>query len=255
MKIFDSHAHYDDERYDGEREAVIKEQENKGVEYIVNCGSDLKGLKKTIELCENHPIFLGALGIHPSNADEYNEDVRKLIEDKLGNPKIVAIGEIGLDYYWEDNPSKEVQMEVLNKQYEIARKHNKPVILHVRDAYGDMMDFLRKNNDVKAVLHSFSGSPEIAKELIDLGYYIGVGGVLTFKNSKKLPEVIRQTPLDRILTETDAPYLTPVPFRGKTNMSYYIEYVINKISEIKGLDLNEAENALFNNNLQFFNLK
>lgn len=254
MKIFDSHAHYDDERYDDIRDELIKELEDNGVTHIVNCGASYKGLKDSLSLSEKYPLIYAAIGIHPSDALDYTEEVESEMKTLLKKEKVVAVGEIGLDYYWEENPSKEIQMEVLNKQYDLAREFNKPVILHVRDAYGDMMDFLRKNNDVKAVLHSFSGSPEIAEEAIKLGYYIGVGGVLTFKNAKKLPEIIKEIPLERILTETDAPYLTAVPHRGKTNRSDYISYVIERIAQIKEIPLDYAIDVLHKNSMEFFNI-
>lgn len=254
MRIFDSHAHYDDDRYEENRDSLIKEMMERGVEHIVNCGADHASLKATLELSRKYPIFHAALGIHPSDADEYTEDVEKELRDYLSSENVVAIGEIGLDYYWEENPSKEMQMDILKRQYALAREFNKSVILHVRDAYGDMMEYLRDNSDVPAVLHSFSGSPEIAREAVALGYHIGVGGVVTFKNSKKLPEVIRETPIERILTETDAPYLTPVPYRGKDNRSDYIEYVVRKIAEIKDMNVNEASEILYANSMRFFGL-
>lgn len=254
MKIFDSHAHYDDDRYDGIREELMEEMEKNGVDHIVNCGSSREGMRKSIELSREFPIIYAAVGIHPSNADEYTSDTEKELKEFLKDGKTVAVGEIGLDYYWEDNPSKELQMEVLKSQVNIARDAGKPVIYHIRDAYGDMMDFLRKNSDVPGVLHSFSGSPETAGEVVSLGYYLGVGGVVTFKNAKKLPEVIFQTPIDRLLTETDAPYLTPVPYRGKTNRSDFISYVVDAVASIKGLGKEETAEILYENSMKFFGL-
>lgn len=254
MKIFDTHAHYDDEKYNEDREELLKEMHNNGVEYIVNCGASLKGLEDSYELSKKHNFIYSAVGIHPENADEYNEDVENLIKKYIHDEKVVAIGEIGLDYYWEENPPKEVQMDILKKQYNLAREFNMPVILHIRDAYEDMLPFLNENSDVKAVLHSFSGSFEIAKQLVKKGYYFGIGGVVTFKNAKKLVEALEYIPLDRILVETDAPYLTGEPNRGKRNRSDYIKFTIEKIAQIKNIPVKEVEEAVFENALKFFNI-
>ena len=169
-----------------------------------------------------------------------NDDVKNDIISLLKKDKIVAIGEVGLDYYWEDNPSKEVQRKVLEDQYDIARKASVPIILHDREAHGDIMEIYRKNSDVISVFHSYSGSPEMAKEIISLGGYIGVSGVVTFKNAKKLPDVVKETPLNRILIETDAPYMSPVPNRGKRNRSDFLYSVADKIAEIKGVSSKEV---------------
>lgn len=254
MKIFDTHAHYDDERYDDDRDELINEIKENGVEKIVNCGASLEGLKASLKLSKDYEMFYAAIGIHPENADEYNEDVEKFIIENLKDPKVVAIGEIGLDYYWKENPSKEVQMDVLKKQYDIARRYDKPVILHVRDAYEDMLPYLNENSDVKAVLHSYSGSAEIARQLIPKGYFFGIGGVVTFKNSRVLKEALNEIPLDRILVETDAPYLTAEPNRGKRNRSDYIENVIRKIAEIKEMDIKTVEDAVYDNAMRFFGI-
>lgn len=254
MKIFDTHAHYDDDRFNEDREELLKDLNKNGVMYIVNCGASYDGLEDSFKLSQKYPFVYAAVGIHPSNADEYNEKVEERIKELIKDEKVIAIGEIGLDYYWEDNPSKEVQMDILQKQYKIAREENMPVILHVRDAYADMMPFLRENKDVKAVLHSFSGSLEIAKELVKLGYVFGIGGVVTFKNAKKLVEVVKEIPLENFIVETDAPYLTAEPNRGKRNRSDYIENVIKKIAEIKEMDTSYVEEIVFNNAKKFFSL-
>lgn len=254
MKIFDTHAHYDDEKYDEDREDLIKEMNENGVVAIVNCGASFKGLKDSLTLSEKYEEVYAAIGIHPENADEYDEYVENFIEENVKNKKVVAIGEIGLDYYWSENPSKEVQMQTLKKQYNLARKFSLPTILHVRDAYEDMLPFLNENNDVKAVLHAFSGSAEIARQMVDKGYYFGIGGVVTFKNSRVLKEALEVIPMERILVETDAPYMTSEPNRGKRNRSDYIENVIRKIAEVKGIDEKECEEIVFNNALSFFNL-
>ena len=238
--IFESHAHYDDKQFDKDREELLRELNKNGVEGILNMSSDYESIYKTIELTEKYEFIYGAVGIHPSDALDFTLDVKNEIINLIKRKKIVAIGEVGLDYYWDDNPSKEIQKKVLEDQYMIARKASVPIILHDRDAHGDIMEIYRKNNDVISVFHSYSGSPEMAREIIELGGYIGVSGVVTFKNSKKLPDVVRETPINRLLIETDAPYMSPEPNRGKRNRSDYLYSVANKIAEIKGITPKEV---------------
>ncbi len=256
MKIFDTHAHYDDDSYDEDKAQLFNEMEDKGVKHIINCGSTLRGMRQSYQLAQDYPFVHAALGIHPSNGHEWNDAVEEELRRLLANDKVVAVGEIGLDYYWEDtNPSHEAQQEILARQYELARAAQKPVILHIRDAYGDMADFLRRNQDVPAVLHSYSGSLEIAREMTGYGFMLGIGGVVTFKNARKLVEVVQEIPIEFLLTETDAPYLTADPFRGKRNRSDYIKYVIKKIAMIKGLDETETAEILYDNAMRFFKVK
>lgn len=252
MQMIDTHAHYDDVAYEKDRSLLLFELKEKGISHIVNCASDHASIDKTLELTRQFPHVHAALGIHPQNGFDYLDVVEDELKQLLTEPKVVAVGEIGLDYYWEENPPKEVQKEILLRQFDLARAFDKPVILHVREAYGDMMEILRDNHDLKGVLHSFSGSPEIAREAVALGFYLGIGGVATFKNARKLPEVIKETPLEFLLTETDAPYLTPVPYRGKRNRSDHMAYVIEAIAKIKGLTAEETGEKLYQNALNFF---
>lgn len=254
-KIFDTHAHYDSDSFDEDREAVIKELKENGVIGILNCGSDLYGLRKSVELAKNFDIFYAAVGIHPENADEFNEEVIKEIREYIKYEKVKAIGEIGLDYYWEENPSREVQKEVFRAQMKLADELNLPVIIHDRDAHGDTLEIMKEFPNVIGVVHCFSGSVEFAKECIKLGYYIGFTGVLTFKNAKKLVDVCREIPVDRMLVETDCPFMAPVPFRGKRNKSDYIEYIIDKMSEIRGISGEEMNEVLLNNKRNLFKIK
>lgn len=254
-KIFDTHAHYDSDSFDEDREAVIKELKENGVIGILNCGSDLYGLRKSVELAKNFDVFYAAVGIHPENADEFNEEVIKEIREYVKYEKVKAIGEIGLDYYWEENPPKEVQKEVFRAQMKLADELNLPVIIHDRDAHGDTLEIMKEFPNVIGVVHCFSGSVEFAKECIKLGYYIGFTGVLTFKNAKKLVDVCREIPADRMLVETDCPFMTPVPFRGKRNKSDYIEYIIDKMSEIRGISGEEMNEILLNNKRNLFKIK
>lgn len=254
-KIFDTHAHYDSDSFDEDREAVIKELKENGVIGILNCGSDLYGLRKSVELAKNFDMFYAAVGIHPENADEFNEEVIKEIREYVKYEKVKAIGEIGLDYYWEENPPREVQKEVFRAQMKLADELNLPVIIHDRDAHGDTLEIMKEFPNVIGVVHCFSGSVEFAKECIKLGYYIGFTGVLTFKNAKKLVDVCREIPADRMLVETDCPFMTPVPFRGKRNKSDYIKYIIDKMSEIRGISGEEMNEILLNNKRNLFKIK
>ena len=246
--IFDTHAHYDDDSFDEDREAVLSQIKENGVVGILNCASSYESIDKTYNLTIENDFIYGALGIHPENADEFNDDVEKeIIELVNKNKKIIAIGEIGLDYYWEENPSKEIQKEVFRRQMKLAETLNLPVIIHDRDAHGDTLEIIKEFPNVKGIVHCFSGSVEFAVECIKLGYYIGVGGIVTFKNAKKIVEVVKQIPLENILVETDAPYMAPTPNRGKRNKSDYIAYIIEQIAQIKNLNPKEVNLAVNSN--------
>ena len=253
-KIFDTHAHYDSDSFDEDRENVIKELKENGVIGVLNCGSDLYGLRKSVELAKEFDMFYAAVGIHPENADEFNEDVVKEIKEFVKNEKVKAIGEIGIDYYWEENPPREVQKEVFRAQMKLADELNLPVVIHDRDAHKDTLEIMKEFPNVIGVVHCFSGSVEFAKECIKLGYYIGFTGVLTFKNAKKLVDVCREIPAERMLVETDCPFMAPVPFRGKRNKSDYIEYIIDKMSEIRGISGEEMNEILLNNKKRLFKI-
>ena len=251
-KIFDSHSHYDSESFDVDRDEVMKELEQNGVIGILNCSSSYDSVSKTCSLVDKWEFIYGAIGIHPENADELNdtrlEEIRNIIKN---NKKIIAVGEIGLDYYWDENPPKEVQKDAFRKQMKLASELKLPVVIHDRDAHGDTLDIIKEFPDVTGVIHCFSGSVEFARECLKLGYYLGVTGVVTFKNAKKLVEVVKEVPIDRLLVETDCPFMAPEPNRGKRNQSDYIKYIIEKISEIKGINSDEV-NINVNNN--FYNL-
>ena len=253
-KIFDTHAHYDSDSFDEDRENVIKELQENGVIGVLNCGSDLYGLRKSVELAKEFDMFYAAVGIHPENADEFNKDVVKEIKEFVKHEKVKAIGEIGLDYYWEENPPREVQKEVFRAQMKLADELNLPVVIHDRDAHKDTLEIMKEFPNVIGVVHCFSGSVEFAKECIKLGYYIGFTGVLTFKNAKKLVDVCREIPAERMLVETDCPFMAPVPFRGKRNKSDYIEYIIDKMSEIRGISGEEMNEILLNNKKRLFKI-
>ncbi|NRY61021.1 TatD DNase family protein [Clostridium beijerinckii] len=252
FKIIDSHAHYDDEAFNEDRESLLNEINQNGVIGILNCASSYDSLKTTDQLTKDHDFIFGALGIHPENANEMKGDTLDEIKAYIkNNDKIVAIGEIGLDYYWDENPPKDIQKDVFRSHMNLAKELNYPVVIHDRDAHQDTLEIIKEFPEVTGVVHCFSGSVEFAKECIKLGYYIGITGVVTFKNAKKVVEVVREIPLEKILVETDCPYMAPEPNRGKRNKSDYIEYIITKIAEIKNIDPYEA-NLRFNEN--FFRL-
>lgn len=247
--IFDSHAHYDDEAFNEDREEVIQGLKDKGVIGVLNCGASIEGTRMSVELSNKYDFIYSAVGIHPEHADMVNDKVIEELRDLARNPKVRAIGEIGLDYYYEENPSREVQKLAFKLQMNLAKELKMPVVIHDRDAHKDTLDILKEFPEVIGVVHCFSGSVEFAKECLKLGYYIGFTGVITFKNAKKIIEVAQVVPMDRILVETDCPYMAPAPHRGKRNQSDYIKYIIEKISEIKGKTIEEVEN------LTVFNIK
>ncbi|MBQ1984788.1 MAG: TatD family hydrolase [Clostridia bacterium] len=252
--IFDSHAHYESEQFNADREELLGSiLPQKGVVGVINMGSDMESLKQTVELCDKYDYFYGAVGIHPECAAELPEDWLQQVEALLSHPKIIAVGEIGLDYHWEDACPREKQKEVFIAQLELAKKYDLPVVIHDREAHGDMMDILRKYKP-KGVVHCFSGSVELARETVALGMYIGLGGVVTFKNARHSVEVAKDIPLDRLLTETDAPYMAPVPFRGKRCDSSMIAYDAAKIAEVRGITAQEVLTAGCENACRLFNI-
>ncbi len=248
--IFDSHAHYDDERFDGILDTLLPQINAMGVDKIINCGCERESNVKSLAIADKFPFVYSAVGIHPCNVgcDTTIEEIKEFTRHK----KCVAIGEIGLDYYWEPD-KKEAQQKLFIDQILLAKELTLPVIVHDREAHADTLNILKQYKP-KGVLHSFSGSVEMAEEILKLGMYIGIGGVITFSNAKKLPDVVKMLPLDRLLLETDAPYLTPVPYRGKTNHSEMIYLTAQKIAEIKGKSLNEILKICHNNASMLFNI-
>jgi TatD DNase family protein len=232
-EIFDSHAHYDGEDFNEDRESVIDEIQRNKVIGVLNCGSSLEGARKSLELANKYEFFYAAVGVHPEYANVVDDSVIEEIREMAKADKVKAIGEIGLDYYWEENPSRDIQKAVFKAQMKLAEELQLPVVIHDRDAHEDTLNIMKEFPKVKGVVHCFSGSVEFARECIKLGYYIGITGVVTFKNAKKIVEVVKDLPLDRLLVETDCPYMAPTPFRGKRNKSDYIRYIIEEIAKIK----------------------
>lgn len=253
--IFDSHAHYDDSQFNEDRAIVLKEIQENGVVGVLNCGSDLRGMNMSIELANTYDFIYAAVGIHPEYAQLVNEELIENMRNHAKNPKVRAIGEIGLDYYWEENPPREVQKKAFRMQMQLARELNLPVVIHDREAHQDTLEIMKEFSDVKGVVHCFSGSVEFAKECLKLGYYIGITGVVTFKNAKVIKEVAKVVPLDKLLVETDCPYMAPTPYRGKRNQSDYIQYIIEEIAQLKGITKEEVEENTIKNgkNLLYLN--
>lgn len=243
--IFDTHAHYDDEAFDEDRDAVLTSLQENGVGTVVNICASPASLKRVPELIERYPFVYGAVGIHPDHAGELTEEMFEEISQLAEEEKIVAIGEIGLDYYWDTAPH-EVQREWFCRQLDLAVEKDLPVVIHSREATQETLEIMRdaykkSGGKLRGVIHCFSGSAEIAKEYTDMGFYIGVGGVVTFKNGKKLKEVVETMPLDKLVIETDCPYLAPVPHRGKRNDSTLLKLVIEEIANLRGMTTEEVE--------------
>lgn len=250
--IFDTHAHYDDSRFDEDRDELLSSINSKGVTQIINCGCDLKSSLTTVKLSKKYDFIYAAVGIHAHEAEEATEKDIAEIEKLYENEKVVAVGEIGLDFHYDFSP-RERQIEIFERQLILANKLNLPVIIHDREAHEDTMRLLKKYTP-KGVVHCFSGSAEMAKEIVKLGMYIGIGGAVTFKNAKKPVEVVEYLPLDRLLLETDAPYMTPVPFRGTRCDSAHIAFTAEKIAEIKGIDVQELIDICNENAKKLFNI-
>lgn len=241
--IFESHAHYDDKQFDPDREELLSSMGAQGIGKIINVGSDFEACKRTLELTRQYAFLYGALGIHPSDIADLNEGVYEWLKESAALPKVVAIGEIGLDYYWEKDPEAQSRQRYwFSRQMELARELSLPVIIHSRDAAEDTLKLMKDIHaqEIPGVVHCFSYSLELAEEYVDMGYYIGIGGVVTFKNSKKLKEIAAHIPLERILLETDCPYLSPEPKRGRRNSSLNLPYVAREIASIRGVETEEV---------------
>ncbi|MCI8737594.1 MAG: TatD family hydrolase [Lachnospiraceae bacterium] len=239
--IFESHAHYDDEAFDTDRDELLPRLRQQGIGYVMNISSDISSVSACIALAEKYPFVYAAAGIHPDDTGELNEDNFEWLKKQCGHKKVLAVGEIGLDYYW-DNVEREVQKKWFARQLALANEMSLPVVIHSRDAAKDTLDIMKAEKAVekRGVIHCFSYTKESAREFLAMGYLIGVGGVVTFQNAKKLRECVAYVPMDRILLETDSPYLAPVPYRGKRNCSGYLPYVAEKIAEIKGISGEEV---------------
>lgn len=238
--IFDSHAHYDSSQFDEDRHELLSSMQENGVGTIVNSGADWDSVTEVVELAKQYSFIYAAVGLHPDEVGDLNEERFAYMKSQCQKEKVVAVGEIGLDYYW-DNEEHDVQKKWFIRQLELARELDLPVIIHSRDAAEDTLKIVKEyGQGLRGVIHCFSYSKELAREYVKMGFHIGVGGVVTFNNGKKLKEIVEEIPLERILLETDCPYLAPVPFRGKRNSSLYIPYIVEEIANIKGIPYEEV---------------
>ena len=234
--IFDTHAHYDDEAFDADRDELLASMPENGVGWIVDPGCDLDSSRRAVELAKKHPRVYAAVGWHPENCAPYTEESLETLRAWAREDKVAAIGEIGLDYYWEQNPPRELQQKVFRDQLALAQELDLPVIIHDRDAHADSFAIVKEFPNVRGVFHCFSGSVEMAHELIKRGWYLGFDGPVTYKNARRTVEAALECPLDRMLLETDSPYMAPVPVRGTRNDSRNVRYIAERLAELRGMD-------------------
>ena len=251
--LFDTHAHMNDPAFDADRREMILGLKEKGVEYVMNVGCCLDSSKDCIALAEEYPFVYASVGSHPDSADEVTEEVIEAYRQMAKHPKVPAIGEIGLDYYYETIP-RETQQKAFRMQMELAKELDMPVIVHERDAHDDAMRIVKEFKGVSGVFHCYSGSAEMARQLVKMGWYIGFTGVLTFKNARKAVETAQSIPLDRIVLETDCPFMAPEPFRGKRNDPGYLCHMAEKLAEIRGLSLEEIHQITFENGKRLYRI-
>ena len=255
--IFETHGHYDDEQFDEDRERLIAEFLEKDIDKVMNVGADMQSSRNSVELAGKYPHFYAAVGVHPSEVGDLTEDdMQALKQMTLENAKVKAIGEIGLDYHFDDDPPRDVQKKWFIRQLELAQELGMPIIIHSRDAASDTMEILKDMDGGRngGVIHCYSYSREQAREYIKMGFHIGVGGVVTFKNSRRLQEVVEDIPLEKIVLETDSPYMAPVPFRGTRNSALNIPYIAEKIAEIKGVPVQKVYDQTYANALKMYKM-
>lgn len=253
--LFDTHAHYDSGAFDEDREELLRELPGRGIARVVNIGASLASCQKTLALVEQYPFIYGAIGVHPSESGELTEETFAWLEDQCRHEKCVAVGEIGLDYYW-DKPDRETQKKWFVRQLQLARRVKLPVVIHSRDAAKDTSDIMaaEKAGEIGGVVHCYSYTKESARVYLDMGFYFGIGGVITFKNARKLKEAVEYLPMDRIVLETDCPYLAPEPYRGKRNSSLNLPYVAAAIAQLKGVDEEVVRQATWENGLKLYRM-
>ncbi len=256
IPIFDTHAHYDDEAFDEDREILLARLPREGIARVVNIGASLDTSRKALELANRYDYVYCAVGVHPSETGSLNQEAFEQLKGLCASPGCVAVGEIGLDYYWEE-PDPEIQKEWFVRQMDLARELSLPVVIHSRDAAKDTVDLMRAAGakEIGGVIHCYSYSKETARIFLDMGFVFGIGGVLTFKNARKLKETVEYLPMDRIVLETDCPYLAPVPFRGRRNSSLNIPYVIAAIAQIKGITEEEVREHTWKNAHRLYGLQ
>lgn len=253
--LFDTHAHYDARQFDPDRDQMLAALPGHGVELVVNPGCDLASSRRAVELARCYPFVYAAVGIHPEECGDWEEAQLDELRLLAALPRVVAVGEIGLDYYWEENPPRELQRRVFRAQMALARELGLPVIVHDREAHGDSMAIVREFPEVRGVFHCFSGSAEMARELVGLGWMISFTGVLTYKNARKAVEAAQAVPLDHIMIETDSPYMAPIPHRGERNHSGYVCHVCERLAELKGITADECSTITQGNGRRLFHIQ
>ena len=253
--LFDTHAHYDDDWFDEDRDALLASMPEKGVGLIVNPGITVETSRQAIAMAEKYDHMYAAVGIHPENCHDFVPEHIDALRELAKHPKVVAVGEIGLDYYWDTNPPKEFQQQVFRAQLALAEELNLPVIVHDREAHADTLAIVKEFPNVRGVFHCYSGSVELAKELVKLGWMISFTGVLTYKNARKAVEVAEAIPMEHLMIETDSPYMAPVPHRGKRNDSGYVLHICEKLAEIKGISTEECARITLENGKRFFGIE
>lgn len=250
--LFDTHAHYDSRQFDADRDQVLSGLPAQGVSLVVDPGCDLPSSRKAVEIASRYPFVYAAVGVHPEDCADWEDGCLLELRQLAAHPKVRAIGEIGLDYYWKENPPRALQQDVFRRQLELAQTLHLPVIVHDRDAHGDCMAIVRDYPQVTGVFHCFSGSAEMARELVELGWMISFTGVLTYQNARKAIEAAQAVPLERIMIETDSPYMAPVPHRGKRCDSSLVVHTCARLAEIKGVSLEECARITLENGKRFF---
>ena len=253
---FDTHAHYDDDAYNSDRDRLIKLLKEEGIAPIVNVGASLTSTENTVKLAHEYDHVYAAAGVHPSDCEDLTEDDIKWLKGLCLDPRVVAIGEIGLDYHY-DEPAKEVQKKWFVRQLRLAKEVSLPIIVHSRDAAADTLEILSRDEfkGMRGIIHCFSYSLELASEYVKMGYHIGIGGVVTFKNGRKLQEIAGSIPLENIVVETDCPYLAPEPYRGRRNSSAYLTYIIDRIASLRETEYEEIERATYENAAALFGVR
>jgi TatD DNase family protein len=254
--IFETHAHYEDEAFEIDRDELLKSFPENGIDYVVNVGSDADTLDKILSISDEYPYVYAAVGIHPGSTHKLDDEGFVSLKNKAKHPKVVAIGEIGLDYYW-DTPDRETQKKWFIRQMELAKDLKLPLIIHSRDAANDTYQLMKDahTEEIGAIIHCFGYGVEQARQYLNMGFYLGIGGVVTFTNGRKLKEVVKYAPLEQLVLETDCPYLAPVPNRGKRNSSLNLTYIAKEIAALKGIPYEKVLEVTYNNAKIFYNIK
>lgn len=253
--VFETHAHYEDKAFDEDRDQLLASLPQSGIDYVVNVGSDPETLDKILEIAEKYPFCYAAVGIHPGSTHKLDEDMLVWLKEKASHEKVVAIGEIGLDYYW-DSPDRENQKKWFVRQMDLARELSLPLIIHSRDAANDTYQLMKDMHaeDIGAIIHCFGYGVEQARQYLNMGFYLGIGGVVTFTNGRKLKEVVAYAPIEQLVLETDCPYLAPVPHRGKRNSSLYLSYIAQEIARIKNIPYEKVLEITCENAKSFYRI-